>query len=143
MISKTIQIGEAAISTGVPPKTLRYYEELGLVRPGRTESGYRQYDGEAIDRIEFILKAKQLGFTLNEIADVLTLKDDEKELCDHVSSLIESRLADIEVRIRNLTDLRTELEHVRDANKGGAAGSCRGTICHLIEDAPVSFPDRA
>ena len=138
-----MQIGEAAISTGVPPKTLRYYEELGLVRPGRTESGYRQYDGEAIDRIEFILKAKQLGFTLNEIADVLTLKDDEIEPCDHVSSLIESRLADIEVRIKNLADLRIELEHVRDANKSRAAGPCRGTICHLIEDAPVSFPDRA
>ncbi len=139
MATKTLQIGEAAHATGVPPKTLRYYEELGLVQPDRTESGYRLYDARALDRIQFILKAKQLGFTLDEIADVVAMKDDETEPCDRVSSLIESRLADIEVRVRYLTELKSELEYVRDSRKGAAAGPCRGTVCHLIEDAPIRF----
>ncbi len=136
MVTKSIQIGEAAHVTGVPPKTLRYYEDLGLLEPGRTNSGYRQYDAEALDRIQFILKSRQLGFALDEIADVLALKNDETEPCDHVSSLIESRLAGIEVRISNLSELKIDLENIRDSNKGASAGPCRGNICHLIEDAP-------
>ena len=133
MTSNEMQIGEAADATGVLPKTLRYYEEIGLVKPTRTDSGYRLYDAKALERIYFILKAKTLGFTLVEISDVLTLKDDETEPCDHVASLIESRLADIEVRIKNLSELRVELTNVRDSHIGESAGPCRGTICHLIE----------
>lgn len=136
---KLLQIGQAAESTGVPPKTLRYYEDIGLIAPERTESGYRLYSASMLERIRFVIKAKQLGFTLNEIADVLALKDDETEPCDHVSSLIEYRLADIEERLRALNQLKVELESVRDSNMGVHAGPCRGTVCHLIEDAPVRF----
>ena len=139
MTSTAIQIGEAARATGVPPKTLRYYEELGLVRPGRTESGYRLYDAEELERIRFILRAKQLGFTLDEILEVMALREDDVEPCAHVASLIESRLAEIETRIRNLADLKAELETVRDSNTGASAGPCTGTICHLIEEAPIQF----
>ncbi|MEE8047151.1 MAG: heavy metal-responsive transcriptional regulator [Dehalococcoidia bacterium] len=139
MVTKKMQIGEAARETGVPPKTLRYYEEIGLVQPARTESGYREYDADALDRIQFIIKAKLLGFTLDEIADVLALKEDETEPCDHVLSLIDARLADIESRMRNLAELKTELESVRDKNEGVSSGPCTGTICHLIEDTPIRF----
>jgi len=139
MTTKKLQIGEAAEITGVPPKTLRYYEDIGLVHPGRTDSGYRQYDDEAIERVRFILKAKLLGFTLDEIADVLRLRDEETEPCDHVSALIDTRLSDIEARITKLAELKIELEYVRDSNKGAPAGPCRGTVCHLIEEAPVGF----
>ncbi len=132
-----IQIGAAARAMGVPPKTLRYYEDLGLVRPDRTESGYRLYGSEELERIQFILRAKQLGFTLNEISDVMALREDDMEPCDHVASLIESRLAEIETRIRNLADLKIELETVRDSNTSASAGPCTGTICHLIEDDPT------
>lgn len=131
-----MQIGEAARATGVPPKTLRYYEDLGLVRPDRTESGYRLYDSDELERVHFVLRAKQLGFTLNEILDVMALQEDDVEPCDHVASLIETRLAQIETRIRDLADLKVELEMVRDSSKGASAGPCRGTICHLIEEAP-------
>ncbi len=133
MTSKPLQIGEAAQETGVPSKTLRYYEEIGLVRPGRTESGYRQYDADALERIRFILKAKLLGFTLGEIADVLRLKGEDTEPCDHVSSLIETRIADIESRISKLAELKIELERVRDSGNGSAIGPCTGAVCHLIE----------
>ena len=136
MGSMAIQIGEAARATGVPPKTLRYYEDLGLVRPDRTESGYRLYDSEELERIHFVLRAKQLGFTLNEILDVMALREDDTDPCEHVASLIESRLAEIEIRIRNLAEMKIELETVRDSNKGTSAGPCRGTICHLIEEEP-------
>ena len=136
MFSTALQIGEAARATGVPSKTLRYYEDLGLVRPDRTESGYRLYDSEELERIHFVLRAKQLGFTLNEILDVMALREDDTDPCEHVASLIESRLAEIETRIRDLADLKIELETVRDSNAGTSAGPCRGTICHLIEEAP-------
>ena len=131
-----IQIGEAARATGVPPKTLRFYEDLGLVRPDRTESGYRLYGSRELERIQFVLRAKQLGFTLNEISDVMALREDDMEPCEHVTSLIESRLAEIETRMRNLADMKIELEDVRDSNTGGSAGSCRGTVCHLLDEAP-------
>ncbi len=77
----SIQIGEAARATGVPSKTLRYYEDLGLVRPDRTESGYRLYDSNQLERIHFVLRAKQLGFTLNQISDVMALREDDIEPC--------------------------------------------------------------
>ena len=136
MAKMALQIGEAARVTGVPPKTLRYYEDLGLVRPDRTESGYRLYDSKELERIYFVLRAKQLGFTLNEILDVMALREDDMEPCDHVASLIKTRLAEIETRIRNLADLKIELEMVRDSHEGASAGPCRGAICHLIEEAP-------
>lgn len=132
-----MHIGEASRATGVPSKTLRYYEDLGLVRPGRTESGYRLYDPGELGRVRFIVRAKQLGFKLNEIADVLNLRENDTEPCDHVASLIETRLADIEIRIRDLTDLRAELSTVRDSFAGASAGPCTGTVCHLIEVAPA------
>lgn len=137
MGSKAIQIGEAARATGVPPKTLRYYEDLGLVRPDRTASGYRLYDSKELERIHFVLRAKQLGFTLNEISDVMALRENDMEPCDHVASLIEARLAEIESRMRNLADMKIELETVRDSNADASAGPCRGTICHLIEEMPT------
>ncbi len=133
MVTKKMQIGEAARAIGVPPKTLRFYEDLGLVRPGRTESGYRLYDSKELERIRFVLRAKQLGFTLNEISDVMALREDDIEPCDHVTLLIESRLAEIEARMRNLADMKIELEAVRDSNADGSAGPCRGTVCHLLD----------
>ncbi len=136
IISTALQIGEAARATGVPSKTLRYYEDLGLVRPDRTESGYRLYDSNQLERIHFVLRAKQLGFTLNQISDVMALREDDIEPCEHVTSLIESRLAEIETRMRNLADMKIELEAVRDSNAGGSAGPCRGTVCHLLDEAP-------
>ena len=139
MGSTAIQIGEAARATGVPPKTLRYYEELGLVRPERTESGYRLYGSRELERVKFILQAKQLGFTLNEISDVMALRENDIEPCGHVASLIESRLAEIETRIKNLADMKAELEAVRESASGSSAGPCTGTICHLIEEAPIRF----
>ena len=137
MESKYLQIGQAAQSVGLPPKTLRYYEDLGLISPSRAESGYRVYSGVDLERVRFILRAKQLGFTLNEISDVLVMKDENSEPCDHVASLIESRLAEIETRINNLFDLKAELTAVRDSHAGAASGPCRGTICHLIEVEPL------
>lgn len=132
----SIQIGEAARATGVPPKTLRFYEDLGLVRPDRTESGYRLYSSKELERIQFVLRAKQLGFTLNEISDVMALREDDLQPCEHVTSLIESRLAEIEIRMRNLADMKIELEAVRDSNAGGSVGPCKGTVCHLLDEAP-------
>ncbi len=133
MVTRKMQIGEASRETGVPPKTLRYYEDIGLVQPERTESGYRLYGSRELERIHFVLRAKQLGFTLNQISDVMALREDDIEPCEHVASLIESRLAEIETRMRNLAEMKIELEAVRDSNADGSAGPCRGTVCHLLD----------
>jgi DNA-binding transcriptional MerR regulator len=85
MVTKRLQIGEAAKETGVPPKTLRYYEDIGLLQPDHTDSSYRQFDADALERIRFTLKAKILVFTLDEITDVLRLKDEETESCGIMS----------------------------------------------------------
>lgn len=137
MSPSKVTISTASRITGVSPKTLRYYEEIGLVSPAHAENGYRVYDADCLERVRFVLRAKGLGFTLNEIAAVLALRDSEISPCDHVAAVIHVRLAEIEDRMKDLAALKTDLETVRDSHARTAGNECGGSVCHLIEDAPL------
>ncbi|HEY4410376.1 MAG TPA: heavy metal-responsive transcriptional regulator [Acidimicrobiia bacterium] len=102
-------ISEVVRQSGVPAKTLRYYEELGLLRPARTPSGYREYDDRVFDRLTFIRSAQALGLSLAEIGGIVKLRDDGEAPCAHVSELLRERSAAIARTIRQLRVLQSEL----------------------------------
>ncbi len=119
-------IGEAARRADLNPKTIRFYEEIGLIAPtGRTTSGYRLFDDEAVSRLGFIKKAQALGFTLTEIGEILALRDGGAMPCDHVEVEVNRKVAAIEGRIAELTRLKASLEVLlerwKEAEASGAA----------------------
>ena len=107
-------IGEVAEVTGVSTKTLRFYEDEGLLHePDRTAGGYRDYRSDVIDRVVFIRQAQAAGLTLNQIAEVLTIRDGGRAPCGHVARLVDDRLADVEARLAELEHTRTQLRDLR------------------------------
>ena len=101
-----LEIGELSRQTGVAIKTIRYYEEIGLLAPAsRGENRYRLYDPKDIERPCFIRSARALGFSLEEIAQILAARDRQEPPCNHVMSLIQNHIGEIEIRIRELEQL--------------------------------------
>lgn len=109
-----MRIGELATSLGLNPKTIRYYEEIGLLpQAERSESGYRLYTQRDIERLGFIRRAKMLGFSLDEIRDLLAVRQEDSPPCGQVLSLIDTKISTIEQRIVELQDFRAELATLR------------------------------
>lgn len=105
-----MRIGELATQTGVNPKTIRYYEHIALLPdPGRTGGGYRDYDDNAADRITFIKTAQRLGMRLDEIREILSLRDRGQQPCQLVRRTLRNQVTEIDERIRELQQLRDEL----------------------------------
>jgi MerR family Zn(II)-responsive transcriptional regulator of zntA len=127
-----IQIGELAAEMGINPKTIRYYEEIGLLpEPRRTDSGYRLYGAGDRDRLAFIAKAKAVGLTLGQIGEIIARRDSGESPCDHVVNLLDQRLAAIDEQLRVLADLREELAGIKDASAGRQGEDA--AICGIIE----------
>ncbi len=109
-----MKIGELAKRTGFSTKTIRYYELLGLLaEPERTESGYRLYTETDAERLEFIEKAKHLGFSLEDIRDILALHQQQQRPCVHVLALIDQKLKRVDDVLRDLRAFRRELARLR------------------------------
>lgn len=107
-----MRIGELAARAEVKIDTLRYYERRGLLpAPLRSPSGYRAYESDAVQRVRFIQRAQALGFTLHEIADLLTLQGDSHHACEAVEARARAALERIEGKIRDLTGMRRGLHH--------------------------------
>lgn len=103
-------IGQLAKKARVHVETLRYYERRGLLPdPPRSESGYRQYSEDAILRIQFIKHAKELGFSLKETMELLSLRVDPETTCADVKSRAEAKIVDIEEKIRSLQRMKKAL----------------------------------
>jgi Hg(II)-responsive transcriptional regulator len=110
MVRKTLRTGEVAAQAGVNVQTLRYYERRGLLKePDRRPSGYREYPADAVRLIRFIKRAQELGFTLNEVEDLLRLREDEESACAEVRSAAEAKIEDIEQKIRHLRAMKRAL----------------------------------
>ncbi|MBB5747973.1 heavy metal-responsive transcriptional regulator [Micrococcus sp. TA1] len=110
-----MRIGELASVAGTSTKTLRFYEEQGLLpAPERTLAGYRDYDPTVLDRLDFIRRGQAAGLTLAQIQQVLEIRDDGQAPCEHVRALLDQRLVDIENQLRSLTALRDTLTSLRD-----------------------------
>lgn len=105
------QIGPVAQKSGVPIKTIRYYEELGLLKAvGRTEGGYRLFDTDIFTRLSFIKRAQSLGLSLAEIKEFLEVHDQGDLPCDHVRVKLQDKVADIDRQIQQLQILKSELK---------------------------------
>jgi DNA-binding transcriptional MerR regulator len=140
-----MNIGELAKATGLTTKTIRFYEEAGVLPgPPRTLSGYRVYRVEDIPRLEFIRKARRLGLSLEEVRGILGLHDRSEPTCLHVRSLLEEKLAQVERALEDLQGLRAELAQLRD--QAGTMEDCRpsgGGICGIIEGSGVAVAGKA
>lgn len=129
-----MQIGRLASRTGVPARTIRFYESAGVIpEPRRTPSGYRDYDSDAISRLLFLKAGQAAGLTLAEIAQVIAIRDQGESPCLHTQQLLEAKHAEVADRIRELTALRTELDHLIEAGASFDPAQCRpNDICSLI-----------
>ncbi len=109
-------IGQVAKRAGVGVETVRFYERRGLIeQPRKRSSGYRVYPEDVVRRIRFIRHAKDLGFTLNEIGELLSLRPDPHGSCDAVKESAEAKVADIEEKIGSLTRIQDSLGRLIDA----------------------------
>lgn len=123
---KPLTIGQLAGRAGVGVETVRFYEREGLLdEPPRRESGYRQYEEVVVDRLRFILRAKELGFTLKEIKELLSLRLDPSTTCADVKRRAEAKITDIEEKIRTLRRMKRALVKLTRACSGqGPTSEC-------------------
>jgi len=128
----SLRIGELAAALGINPKTVRYYEEIGLLpAPARSPAGYRLYNAADGERLRFIAKAKAIGFTLREIREILAHRDDGMEPCPYVGELLDQKLTAVETQLQLLAEMRAELLALKAEM---AVTACSSTpICGPIE----------
>jgi Hg(II)-responsive transcriptional regulator len=122
----TLTTGQLAKKAEVNVETVRYYERRGLIpKTHRRESGYREYSEETVKQIQFIKHAKELGFSLNEILELLSLKVDPETPCYEVRKRARSKISDIETKIATLKKMKKALTKLTDACSGkGPASKC-------------------
>lgn len=133
-----MRIGELADQSGVSAKTLRFWESAGLLAdPARTPSGYRNYEPEVLDRLDFIRHAQAAGLTIAEIRQVLAIADNGEPPCAHVTDLIDQHLEDVDHRIRELTEARALLHHLAKRAADQDPADCDG-YCTILQ--PPDFP---
>ncbi len=126
--------GEVAEKAGVNPETLRYYERKGLIpEPPRSDGGFRLYDEHYVDRLRFIRRAKDLGFTLAEIKGLLDLRVDDEATCRDVKSRAEEKLDGVEEKIRDLRRIRDALTQLASACEGGRGPTSDCPILDAME----------
>ena len=137
------RIGELAQRCHLSVDTLRYYEKEGLLAPtARSDSGYRLYADTVTARVNFIRRAKRVGFTLSEIQDLLALQIDKSaHSCEDVKTLTESKLTDIEARMAELEGMRRALSHLHASCCGGAESAEYCTILEALESADELLDD--
>jgi len=123
-----MKIGKVAKLSDVGVETIRYYEREGLLaEPQRRPSGYRQYDESVVARLQFIRRTKELGFTLAEIKDFLSLWFDANTRCEHIRQRAEKKITDIEEKIRTLQKMKRSLKKV--------IGECESK--NSVDDCPL------
>lgn len=139
MAPSSLFIGKVAAQTGLNPKTIRYYEALGLLpKPERTESRYRLYPPQAVERLEFIKKAQGLGLTLSEIREILAIRQQGHLPCVHVRALLKEKVTDLDRKMADLKMLRDRLQALlRNWNRQARQG--KASICPHIERVPLEI----
>jgi DNA-binding transcriptional MerR regulator len=138
----TLRIGEVAAATGMSVEALRFYERRGLLgRPARTASGYRAYDASVVERLAFIKRAQAIGFSLDEIAEILEMRGRGEAPCLEVRQAARRKLAELDARLRELRRYRNEL--ARTLDDWDERGIDEGQFCGLIEHSHVHAPRAA
>lgn len=120
-----MRIGEAAGAAGLTTKTLRFYEDRGLLpEPDRSANGYRDYGNETVTRLEFIRRGRAAGLTLNQISEILRIRDTGQAPCEHVQQLLAAQLTDLDRRIAELVALRSTVAEFHDAAIAADPAAC-------------------
>jgi len=142
MMTETLTIGALARQASINPRTLRYYERIGLLAPSaRTDAGYRLYTERDAARLSFIRRAQTLGLALTEIADIIALREAGTTPCRHVSAVARAKATAINARITELEALRDELTRLADRAEAVEARCVEGSsICLAVEGAPPIRP---
>jgi MerR family copper efflux transcriptional regulator len=118
-------IGEAAKQAGLPAKTIRYYEDIGLVRPsGRSAGGYRLYDARDVRTLQFIQRARELGFSVKEVRELLALWQNRQRSSADVKAVAQAHIADIDRRMAELQGMRDTLAHLVEQCHGDHRPEC-------------------
>jgi DNA-binding transcriptional MerR regulator len=132
--SKLMKIGEVAKQSGVGIEALRFYEKSGLLdRPRRTYSGYRMYDEAVLERIAFIKQAQVLGFSLDEIRQLIDHKRKGESPCAEVREIVRRRLKELEEKIKQMRRYRKAL--ATTLSQWNESGELEGHVCGLIESS--------
>lgn len=119
-----MNIGGAAQASGLPAKTIRYYEDIGLVAPARTANGYRDFSAQDIHKLRFLGQARTLGFSVSDCRTLLALYEDTDRASADVKRLATEHLSEIDARIARLQDMRATLSDLVTACAGDARPDC-------------------
>ncbi len=107
-----MNIGAASQQSGLPAKTIRYYEDIGLLTPDRAGNGYRDYSASDVHRLRFLQRSRSLGFSVEECRQLLSLYGDRSRESADVRAIAKSKLAEIERKLTELAELRDTLRHL-------------------------------
>jgi MerR family copper efflux transcriptional regulator len=119
-----MNIGEASDRSGLPAKTIRYYEEIGLIRADRGDNGYRDYGIKDVHKLRFLQRSRGLGFSVEECRQLLALYEDKSRASADVREIASTKLTEIDRKIRELTELKHTLEHLVHACHGNDRPDC-------------------
>ena len=125
-----MNISEAARRSGLSTKTIRYYEDIDLIAPAaRADNGYRQYDGKAVEELNFLARAREVGFDLQECRQLLELQRDSSRQSRHARSLVLEKSQQLQQRIEQLVAMQHVLQAMAERCKGD-----EGPDCAILED---------
>ena len=125
MAEEMMTIGRAATRSGVPPKTIRFYEEAGIITPAaRRENRYRAYSEADVQTLRFVHRARALGFSLKEVADLLALYRDPHRASKNVKELALRHVADLDRKIAELTQIRNTIADLAERCRGDHRPDC-------------------
>lgn len=133
-----MRIGELAGRSGISPKTIRYYEQAGVLpRPARDKSGYREYGPEAVDRLRFVRQAQAAGLSLREVRQIMAIREGGDVPCEHVRSILHARLNQVRAQLAELVTLECHLETVLEHGlRGEPTGHDTASFCWILESEP-------
>lgn len=124
-MNRSLSIGEVAELTGVPAKTIRYYEETALIpAPKRAANGYRIYGADAVNLLRFVKRARDLGFPIENVRSLLALWSNEERASSDVRRVAQQHLTEIEAKIAELEGLRRSLRTLVDSCSGDHRAAC-------------------
>ena len=119
-----MNIGQAALRANLPPKTIRYYEDIALIRPDRALNGYRDYSDEDIHRLRFLQRSRSLGFSIEECRTLLSLYDDKHRASADVKAMAKDKIVQIDRKIEELKSLRETLSVLAKTCHGDDRPDC-------------------
>jgi Cu(I)-responsive transcriptional regulator len=136
MPDEQLSIGDLAKATDTKVETIRYYERIGLLpKPARTRGNYRSYRPDQLRRLSFVRRARDLGFSLPQVRELLSLSDQRRRSCEAVDAIAREHLTEVDRKIADLAALRRELDSIISQCGHGTVANCR--IIEALSPTPA------